>query len=997
MAGKQVGQTNLTLMQSSLRQLRLERGFSQEALCNDFYTQNVQVSLATIKRAESGKPVSARVAKAVADYFSVNLKTIVQNANVIPVNQKQHKPIFMFVILLRPVGFFSCDALNRQSTFKHIHQALGYADIHVVNISGNYVCGYSYSIASLHALLRILEREIVQGELLEGHFLSCVLMRSEVELSSHSIHLNQSDLHFAEALLQAQNRHGLYLDGETRLKTIHEYQFELLANEGKLPIWRYLQRVDTRELVLGSEGYGEKIKAIVANQRNVPSNCLINIEGCAGSGKSHLLRNYFQSLNQIYNGILIKTLDVDKNSDFSVIKQLARQLVFDQSGNSSIFDQLTALDPKFASLIEHCATPVKTQGLESSHALWEKVVESILSLSNLDVLCIDDADKCDFESMALLLRLLKKQRVHLILVNANPNWLSKGVDREITRVVMAPLQDKSVCKLAQNWYEGELSASAIQFLKLSTQGNPLLLQQLLTSTDLFEIDTKRFIIARVQMLPEESKVTLSRIALLGFTIEATMLPYVNVQTQVIEDFCQAGILKKQTSDRFEFVHLGIFEYVRNHFLSSSFEYEAKQCLTRLVQREISDSQSHLELAAKLYLQLKQYEAAGDCVFRLSLAAQKAGYFEFALASIVEALSSMQDKLPRELLLKLRLMQLSLIKARFGWNSPQLAVLNRLIEQLCNDDNHNTGKASLLFNQWLFHLMGLNFEQSLVTAETLVQFATAQNDECALQQGYIAVSNSYFWLGEARKSVTFAQKAIEHYSKGFKQRELTEFGHDSRVLALLFLVLNHSICGDRGKADYFDAKLANIVAEVNAFSLAISLQAKLFLFYHFDEPIKVLAIAKQLKSLAMAQQFPFFTGIAYLFLGWSHGSLFSASDGLTYLEEGYHEWLAKSGGRLSYSVYMCMRSELLLKLGKKEQTADELLLAINECKRNQELTYLSLLTFFLFKAKSYEKTDSAEDSELIVKAIEIAERQNALALIDKFERHTIREENEKTRC
>lgn len=57
----------------ALKSLRRCKGLSQEAMARDCFNQGYTVSLATLKRAESGKFVLYRTANNIAQYFSVQL------------------------------------------------------------------------------------------------------------------------------------------------------------------------------------------------------------------------------------------------------------------------------------------------------------------------------------------------------------------------------------------------------------------------------------------------------------------------------------------------------------------------------------------------------------------------------------------------------------------------------------------------------------------------------------------------------------------------------------------------------------------------------------------------------------------------------------------------------------------------------------------------------------------------------------------------------------
>jgi hypothetical protein len=59
---------------SALRNLRHARYLSQQDLVDDFDRRNIQVSIATIKRAELGRRVRFRIARTLAGYFGVPIE-----------------------------------------------------------------------------------------------------------------------------------------------------------------------------------------------------------------------------------------------------------------------------------------------------------------------------------------------------------------------------------------------------------------------------------------------------------------------------------------------------------------------------------------------------------------------------------------------------------------------------------------------------------------------------------------------------------------------------------------------------------------------------------------------------------------------------------------------------------------------------------------------------------------------------------------------------------
>ena len=95
---------------SKLKELRSKRGLSQEALCDVFYCQKIQVSIATLKRAELGKNVSYRVARELALYFDVTVEALLEssisNNGHAELFGEKRKEIYLFSFLVPNFALF---------------------------------------------------------------------------------------------------------------------------------------------------------------------------------------------------------------------------------------------------------------------------------------------------------------------------------------------------------------------------------------------------------------------------------------------------------------------------------------------------------------------------------------------------------------------------------------------------------------------------------------------------------------------------------------------------------------------------------------------------------------------------------------------------------------------------------------------------------------------------------------------------------------------------
>jgi transcriptional regulator with XRE-family HTH domain len=70
----------LTLNSSLLKQLRQGRHLSQEEMADLCAEQQLQISLSSIKRAETGSPVRYRIARELAHFFQVSVQALLADA-----------------------------------------------------------------------------------------------------------------------------------------------------------------------------------------------------------------------------------------------------------------------------------------------------------------------------------------------------------------------------------------------------------------------------------------------------------------------------------------------------------------------------------------------------------------------------------------------------------------------------------------------------------------------------------------------------------------------------------------------------------------------------------------------------------------------------------------------------------------------------------------------------------------------------------------------------
>lgn len=78
---KSIVSGRVSLKREVLIELRQKKGLSQELLAMQCAEQHLCVSIASVKRAETGKNILYRTAHDIALFFDVNLSDLIQNIN----------------------------------------------------------------------------------------------------------------------------------------------------------------------------------------------------------------------------------------------------------------------------------------------------------------------------------------------------------------------------------------------------------------------------------------------------------------------------------------------------------------------------------------------------------------------------------------------------------------------------------------------------------------------------------------------------------------------------------------------------------------------------------------------------------------------------------------------------------------------------------------------------------------------------------------------------
>ena len=290
----------IELSKRKIKQLRVLSGYSQESLAAALYEKNYQVSIATLKRAETGKEVSFRVASELANFFDTTIEALLPskvNSQIEP--QIQPSKVHLFAVLV--TNNCQCDHLSEDNSHYIAHHVAELKDnsLEVVDIVGNYIVGFGYCYPEPTLTPLVLKK--IYNRYKGSHHcydLKIALTTSKVDkYLAESVSISNFDLNQLITILQSTEHCGLHIcDPEIIAYT----NFHCLTQpdvSSVLPYWRFSHH---RTSVIDTFGRDKELIQFLEQQSeyyDAPRGPLIvQVTGTNGIGKSHLCELFLSSL-----------------------------------------------------------------------------------------------------------------------------------------------------------------------------------------------------------------------------------------------------------------------------------------------------------------------------------------------------------------------------------------------------------------------------------------------------------------------------------------------------------------------------------------------------------------------------------------------------------------------------------------------------------------------------------------------------------------------------
>lgn len=247
--------------------------------------------------------------------------------------------------------------------------------------------------------------------------------------------------------------------------------------------------------------------------------------------------------------------------------------------------------------------------------------------------------------------------------------------------------------------------------------------------------------------------------------------------------------------------------------------------------------------------------------------------------------------------------------------------------------------STMFLVWTSLLMSLDLIKARNAASELLLHAREKGDPIFIQEGYIAVANTSFWLGDCNEVINVLTKSGLLTSPDDAYTSLHQI--DLQSLGIMFYGLS---CFQLGYFKLARKALERLLVRRTKEELAeqdrcFVLQGISWLGCLFEEWELMGTTAQELKELAKDNTYSFFWGIGKIFYGRYLVEQGRRAEAEEEMAIGYEKYVLYEGGLLFQSFQAWQRGELLLRQGKPQDCLLLVSSSIDISIRHQERTYL----------------------------------------------------------
>ncbi|OAN17635.1 hypothetical protein A3K86_01560 [Photobacterium jeanii] len=939
---------------NKLKQLRDNLALSQEGLeyaCSQ--KKGCSVSIATIKRAELGHPLSRRTAARLAKFFSIEIDELL----------KASEPSWDAPFEVKAVSSNEyCDAVvlwfrsadNQQ--ISQLMEALKPFPLLLNQRIGNTVIlalpfRFNEQLTSLpiqQLLLSLSERSHYYTGLVCLHRLA----RSAITTSDDQWIIDEFQIQSISDLASQLTPQQLAIsDSISCLSEVYfDYQpannidgFKLLSaqkqNKGDVTFGRDYER----------QQFAHAVKHCEADN----AEGIVFVSGYQGVGKTHLMSTFGWDAQQhgcqvIQLNLALSLLDMPR-----AVTQLSGLLkaVTDGSLQNERVGNEIKKHPylnQFAALRVGCSkgqscAPLVVM-LDDFHLLDRQTITQLQLLmatqSSQAILWVLSFQPCS--AMAEFIEQLKYLKVNQ------------------THLALSPLEQKAMIQIANNYSEVD-EANKEAYLQMA-RGYPFVVNQLLLNhnkAQRFPETIMRPLCTELKLLSPSLRATMAMVTFSdgALPMSSYQQVFANADT-LISSLCQQGLVCINFAQKVSLTSplpaLLVDDWLSDKEKQSAYIVSAQQleeCQAELTIDEVMKQGQYFALGGNWFSAARCCWVCGQRQLQHEEYAKAKKHLELGLEYLQKAPT---DDAVNTLVLDIRLSLASITRINFGWVSHCTLLAYQNCIRLAEQQTCNKRYCIALAGLWVTQLMATEFELSIQTANKILALAEKEKDPLCISQAHSFLANSLFWKAEHEQTIEHARLAIGYANYASEDVIGASIGVDSKVLACCFGALSSSVIEDNDNLHYFQFLMHSVTEKESPFNFAIYLQGQIWLAYHQRNSHEVVRLAEQLLAHSKQYNFPFYKGVAMLFLGWGLYFTQNAMNALAMIEEGYCHWLGASGDQIAFSLYSLIAAEVLIHQSHQDKAQTRLETALLKAEATGECVYLVPIQTYLTQCRMSSK-------------------------------------------
>jgi class 3 adenylate cyclase/predicted ATPase len=434
--------------------------------------------------------------------------------------------------------------------------------------------------------------------------------------------------------------------------------------------------------------------------------------------------------------------------------------------------------------------------------------------------------------------------------------------------------------------------------------------------------------------------------------------------------------------RYVFKHALVKDAAYGSLLRRSRQQYHRQVAELLETKFTEVVEAHPELLAHHYSEagvvdraVDYWQLAGQRALERSANAEAITHLNCGI-NIIGTLPADDNLALREL--KLQTMLAGPLIALKGYGAPETATVFARALELSNQVNDPSLLFPVVYQQWVFNLIGSRIDESRDLARQFLEMADAQQDSLPRVLGHRVTGVSHHFLGELAIARSEFETAISLYDDKQHKDATYRFGQDPKSASMAFLACTLHLMGYPDQARAMSEAAVEHAREINhANTMAYVLFFGGVKTAHCRRDLDTAVRSNiELLSLANEQGLALWKAYATVQAGWISSMHGDHDEAIATAQKGLDE-VRNTGTALDQPLAMAQLVEVLAASERHDEALDLLDTAIEHVNRTNERLFEAEL--YRLKGEQIHANgsgDAANAEKFYLQSLDIAQKQQA---------------------